>query len=54
MEKIRKEHQQNKVEVNVEEIHKKGMEKIIDSSLGFFKGEVNQTLSAKLEEASNS
>ena len=53
MDKIKEEHQKNKTVVNIDEIHNKGIEKIIDNSLGFLKSAVvSETLSMKLQEAS--
>ena len=52
MEKIKQEHALSRTESEMLEIHNKGLSKIIDNSLDFFKNTVNQTMSLKIEEAS--
>ncbi len=52
MEKIKQEYAQNKTEIELQEAHNAGLSKIINTSLEFFKGTVNQAISMKIEEAS--
>lgn len=52
MEKIKQEYAQNKTELELQEAHNAGLSKIINTSLEFFKGNVNQAISLKIEEAS--
>lgn len=53
MEKIRQEYAKNKTETELQEAHSKGLAKIIDNSLEFFKGTLGKEMTNKMEEASN-